>query len=110
MATLTKKYFDQKFEEMAVMVAKGFEQTSKEISGLDRRILALEKRITALEARMTRLENEMKALSSKVTNYLQLSDRRYLELKRRDMVIARWLKQVADKTGVEIDLAELEKF
>ena len=96
MVELTKKYFDRKFEEMAQMVAKGFKQTSKDI---DR-----------LEARIIKLEEEIKALSAKLTNYMELSDKRYLELKRRDLVIAKWLKQIADKTGINIDLAEREKF
>lgn len=114
MAQLTKQYLDEQFEKQALLINRAFQAQKdhfdKRLDELDRRIAALEKKIMALEARMTRLENEMKALSSKVTNYLQLSDKRYLELKRRDMVIAKWLKQVADKTGVEIDLAELEKF
>lgn len=78
------------------MVAKGFEQTSKDISRLDTDIKKLQK--------------DIQALSAKLTAHLQLSDKRYLELKRRDMIMARWIKQIADKTGVAIDLAELEKF
>lgn len=105
MAQLTKEYFDEQIEKLAQITAKGFAQTATKQD-----IQALDKRIAALEARMAKLEQEMQALSGKVTNYLQLSDKRYLELKRRDMVIAKWLKQVADKTGVEIDLAELERF
>ena len=44
-----------------------------------------------------------------INNYLYLSDKRYLELKRRDAVLADWLKAIADKTGVPIDLSQLEK-
>lgn len=96
MNQLTKKYFDQKFEEMAIMVAKGFEQTAKDIAKLDEEI--------------KKLQGDIKALSAKLTAHLQLSDKRYLELKHRDLIIAKWVKQIADKSGVEIDLAELEKF
>ncbi len=96
MSELAKEYFDQKFEEMAVMVAKGFEQTSKDI--------------TRLDADIKNLQSDIQALSAKLTTHLQLSDKRYLELKRRDAVIAKWLKQIADRAGVEIDLAELDKF
>lgn len=56
------------------------------------------------------LQDDILALSAKVTAHLELSDKRYLELKRRDTVIAKWIKMIADKTGVNIDLAELEKF
>lgn len=102
MAQLSKEYFDQKFEEFATMVAKGFENTVT-VSEFRDEIKKLNNRITALE-------NEIKALSAKFTTYLELSDKRYLELKRRDTVIAKWIKMIADKTGVNIDLAELEKF
>ena len=113
MAELTKEYFDQqlgklvtkssleevldkRFEKMVVMVAKGFEQTAKDIARLEQRIVILEVKI--------------EALSAKLTNYMELSDKRYLELKHKNLIIAKWLKQVAEKTGVKIDLAELEKF
>jgi len=38
-----------------------------------------------------------------------LSDKRYLELKFRQNVIAKWVKAIGDKTGVVINLADLEK-
>ena len=98
MAQLTKEYFDQKLDEMALMVAKGFENTATKFD------------IQRLEKRIDKLEEAIEALSAKLTNYMELSDKRYLELKRRDLVIAKWLKQIADKTGISIDLAELEKF
>ncbi len=40
---------------------------------------------------------------------LVLSDKRYLELKARQNVIANWVKQIGDKTGVKISLEDLEK-
>lgn len=58
--------------------------------------------------RIDKLEREIAALSSKVTNYLELSDKRYLELKRKNLVLAKWIKVLADKTGVKLDLKELE--
>ena len=69
----------------------------------------LENRMDKLEARMDKLEKEMVALSAKVTNYLELSDKRYLELKRKNFILAKWVQQIADKTGVKIDLKELEE-
>ena len=56
------------------------------------------------------LQDDIQALSAKVTAHLELSDKRYLELKNREKLLAKWIKQIADKTGVNIDLAELEKF
>ena len=63
-----------------------------------------------LDARLKPIEHKIDVLSMKLTSHLELSDKRYLELKGRDTLIAKWLKQIADKTGVNIDLAELEKF
>jgi len=96
MAELTKEYFDQKFEQMALAVAKGFEAVQTDIGKLEKDIADLRR--------------EIKALSDKLTRYMELSDKRYLELKHKDAVIAKWVKMIADKTGVDIDLAELEKF
>ncbi|MDP3994189.1 MAG: hypothetical protein Q8P75_04400 [bacterium] len=56
------------------------------------------------------LQDDIEALSAKVTTHLELSDKRYLQLKNREKLLAKWIKQIADKTGVSIDLAELEKF
>lgn len=96
MTELTKGYFDQKFEEMALAVAKGFEAVQTDISKLDREIKSL--------------REDIKALSDKLSRYMELSDKRYLELKYKNSVVAKWVKMIADKTGVDIDLAELEKF
>src|SRR3989344_6075619 len=69
-----------------------------------------DEKLEPLKTDIQKLRNEMQALSAKVTNYLELSDKRYLELKYRNTVVAKWVKQIADKAGVEIDLAELEKY
>ena len=51
----------------------------------------------------------MAALNSNVNNYLELSEKRYSELKQRDALLAQWLKLIAEKTGVPIDVSQLEK-
>lgn len=71
---------------------------------------ALNDRMDKLEVRIAQVEREMAALSSKVTNYLELSDKRYLELKRKNLILAKWVQVIAEKTGVKIDLKELEDF
>lgn len=65
---------------------------------------------TLLDEKLKPIEDDLKALSAKVTTHLELSDKRYLELKHKNTTIAKWVKQIADKTGIKIDLAELEKF
>lgn len=83
-------------DDLATMVADGFND--------------LGERIDKVEGRLEKVEYTMVALKSSVNNYLELSDKRYLELKRRDAILANWLKAIADKTGVSIDLSQLEKF
>lgn len=97
------KILEEQFEKQAVLINSAFQGQKDHF---DKQLHSLEKRLTS---RIEALESEMKALSAKVTNYLELSDKRYLELKRRELVIAKWVKQIADKTGVKIDLEELEK-
>ena len=75
-------------DDLAVMVAEGFDDVKGQIS---------------------ELKNEVGALKSNVNNYLELSEKRYSELKQRDALLAKWLKLVADKTGVPIDVSSLEK-
>ncbi|GEM_PF-2321566 len=108
MAELTLEIFNKAlkkgFDDMAIIVAKGFDNTATKED-----IKRLEGRIDSLEARIVKLEQQIEALSNKLTNYMELSDKRYLELKHRDLLIAKWLQQIADKTGVVIDLKELEQ-
>lgn len=84
-------------EDLAVMVAQGFEHT------------ATKEDIAQLSGRMDKLEHKVEALNSNVNNYLELSERRYSELKQRDALLAKWLKIIADKTGTPIDVSQLEK-
>jgi len=82
-------------DDLAVMVAEGFNGVNE--------------RFDKLEGRMDKLEGEMQGLRSSVNNYLALSDKRYLELKAREKVIVSWVQKIADKTGVKISLEDLEK-
>ena len=63
-----------------------------------------------MDEKIKPVRDDIAVLAMKINSHLELSDKRYLELKGRDTLIAKWLKQIADKTGVNIDLAELEKF
>jgi hypothetical protein len=58
---------------------------------------------------MDKLDHRMEALNSNVNNYLELSEKWYIELKQRDALLAKWLKLIAEKTGVPIDISLLEK-
>jgi hypothetical protein len=91
-------------DDLAVMVAKGFENTSTKED-----FNKLDSRMGKLEGRMGTLDHQMQALNSNVNNYLELSEKRYAELKQRDVMLAKWIKLVADKTGVPVDVSQLEK-
>jgi len=89
-------------DDLAIMVAQGFEH----VGG---RMDKLEGRMDKLEGRMGVLDHRMEALNSTVNNYLELSEKRYSELKQRDALLAGWVKLIAEKTGVPIDVSRLEK-
>jgi archaellum component FlaC len=89
-------------ESLAAMVSTGFD-------GVNQRFDKVEGEIQDLKGEMQGLQNEMQGLRSSVNNYLELSDKRYLELKAREKVIVSWVKTIADKTGIKINLEDLEK-
>ena len=88
------------FEDQAILINRAFQEQKD----------YFDEKISKLDNEIKQLREDIKALSTKLTRYMELSDKRYLELKYRDAVVAKWIKQIADKTGVEIDLGELEKF
>lgn len=79
-------------DDLAIMVADGFSELKSEF-----------------KKDFSGLTHEVSALKSNVNNYLELSEKRYSELKQRDALLAKWLKLVADKSGVPIDVSQLEK-
>ena len=91
--SMLREEFDLQSEKLAILVNTAFQEQKD-----------------YFDKRISELEIKIDALSNKLSIRIDLSDKRYLELKRRDLVIAKWLKQVADKTGVPLDLNELEKF
>lgn len=82
-------------DDLAVITANGF----SELGG----------RMEKVEGRLDKLESSVSGLRSSVNHYLDLSNERYLELKHRDTLIVNWLKVIGDKTGVPIDVGQLEK-
>jgi len=96
-------------ESLARMVAGGFEKVTERMDGLTERMDGLTERMDGLTERMDGVEHQVKALNSNVNNYLELSEKRYVELKQRDVLLAKWIKLVAEKTGVPVDVSLLEK-
>src|SRR3989338_2188859 len=95
---VTKKYLGEYTEEI-LLPAMG--------RILDEKFEAFEQKI---DSKLKPIQDKLDAVDSKLTAHLELSDKRYLELKNREKLLAKWIKMIADKTGISIDLAELEKF
>ncbi|MDP1709608.1 MAG: hypothetical protein Q8L21_01850 [Candidatus Komeilibacteria bacterium] len=110
-------------DDLAVITANGFSELGGRMDKLDGRMGNIEGRMEGIEGRMEKVENNMiglgnrmdklessvSGLRSSVNHYLDLSNECYLELKHRDTLIVNWLKVIGDKTGVPIDVGQLEK-
>ncbi len=102
-------------EDLAAMVAGGFNDvtsrmaTKDDLSKVTTKIDAIENRISTLETTVGSVKHKLDALSSNVSNYLELSEKRYVELKQRDAMLAQWIKLVAKKVDVPIDVTQFEK-
>ena len=66
--------------------------------------------IASLAGRMDKLGNRMENLKNHVTHYLELSDKRYIELKQKNDLLAQWVKILADKLGVPVDISQLKQY
>ena len=89
---------------LAIMVAKGFENTATK-----HELEKVKIEVVELSRKVGGLDHKVEALNSNVKNYLALSEKRYFELKQRDALLAQWIKRVAEKTKVPIDVSQLEK-
>lgn len=100
MAELTikeiEKVIDKAFVKQALMIKNGFDATTKDIADLRNDI--------------ARLDAEIKSLNNKINNYLELADKRYLELKKKYLQVVKSLAEIGNRTGVKIDTDELEQF
>lgn len=110
MPKLTSKSKKMTLEALARMVAKGFENTaSKEEAATKQDLSNLEKRIDAKIEKLERnLKQEIQSLRNSVNNYLRLSDKRYLEIRNNERVLAKYLKLIILKSKIQIDTRELE--
>jgi hypothetical protein len=93
-------------DDLATAMQAGFKQASDNHESLARMVA---EGFESQNERFDKLETEIQGLRSSVNNHLELSDKRYLELKARQNVIVNWVKTIGDKTGVKINLEDLEK-
>jgi len=100
-------------DDLAIMVGQGFNDINEKMdTGFDKvnhGIDKLDDRMYKLDDRMDKLEHRMNALDSSVKNYLELSDKRYLELRQTNRIMFKYLKLIAHKIKTPVDLTELEK-
>ncbi len=95
-------------DDLAVMVAEGFDDVKGQMA-TKQDLAEVKQDLSEVKQEIINLKHEVGAVKSNVNNYLELSEKRYSELKQRDALLAKWLKLVADKTGVPIDVSSLEK-
>jgi hypothetical protein len=91
-------------DDLAEMVAEGFANTATKQD-----VSAIQQDINGVKQDLSEVKHEVLAVKSNLNNYLELSERRYVELKQRDALLAQWIKLVAEKTGVPVDVSQLEK-
>lgn len=96
-------------DDLAVMVVEGFNDVNERMATKDD-IVDIRKDIKNLSDRVGKLEIKVDTLQSSVNNYLELSDKRYLELREVNRIMFKYLKLIVVKTKAPIDLTELEKF
>lgn len=87
-------------DDLAVIVAKGFNDVTER--------MATKQDIAELKLDIGEVKHEVAAVKSNVNNYLELSEKRYAELKQRDALLAKWIKLIAEKTNVPVDVSQLE--
>ncbi len=97
-------------EVLARMVAEGFDDVGsrmalKSETATKQDLIDLERK---LDKKIDEVKSEVAGLRNSVNNYLKLSDRRYLELKNEQKVLARYLKVVIQKANIAVDMKDLE--
>lgn len=103
-------------EDLATMVAGGFndvisrmDRVEGEVGEIKAEMKETKGEVRVVKEEISHLNHKIEALNSNVTNYLELSEKRYFELKQRDAHLAKWIKLIAEKTNVPIDVSQLEK-
>jgi uncharacterized protein YlxW (UPF0749 family) len=104
-----KKKKNINLDDLAVMVAEGFNDVNDRMATKND-VADIRADIKSLSTRVDKLEFKVSSLESSVNNYLELSDKRYLELREVNRVMFKYLKLIVVKTKTPIDLTELEKF
>ena len=95
-----ERVIEKGFDKQAVLINNAFQAHSDHF----------DKQISGLRDDIGKLDAQIAGLNNKINNYLELADKRYLELKKKYLQVVKCLEQIGNKTGVKVDLAELEQF
>lgn len=79
-------------DDLARMVAQGFEHVETRMDDFDKRFKVLTETV--------------QNLTNKLGHYIDIHEERYLDLKRRYRSLAKWAERVASKTGIPLELEE----
>ena len=102
-------------DDLAAMVTNGFNEVTSKMAAKDdtaqinARMDNVDERLGKVDERLGKVEHKMEALNSNVANYLDFFEKRSAELKQRDALLAGWLKLIANKANIPIDVSQLEK-
>jgi predicted RNase H-like nuclease (RuvC/YqgF family) len=108
-------------DDLAVMVAEGFNEmqetmATKEnikrlegyIGSLSADVNILKSDVSILKADVSGLKKDMNRLNNSVKNYLELSDKRYLELRQTNAMLVKYIKLIIAKTKISVNTKDLE--
>ena len=88
-------------DDLARMVARGFGQTATKDD-----VRRLESRIDKIDKQLEGLTQTVQDLANKLGHYIDIHEERYLDLKHRYKLLAKWAEKVASKPGIPFDLEE----
>jgi uncharacterized coiled-coil DUF342 family protein len=107
-------------DDLAVMVAEGFHEihetmaTKEDLKGLATKqelraeIDGVKQEIVGVKKEIDGLKKEVAGLRNAVNNYLELSDKRYLELRQTNAMLVKYIKLIIQKTKISLDTKDLE--
>jgi len=69
---ITKEYFDEQFENLGVMIARGFEETATkaDLRGVEGLLGKVEMRLDKVEVRLETVENRLERVENKLDRAL----------------------------------------
>lgn len=99
--SVTNEDLASAIDSLARITAKGFEHTATKVE-----LRNLESRMDKIEKKLEALTETVQNLVNKLAHYIDLHEERYLDLKHRYKLLAKWAEKVASKTGIPFEFEE----